>query len=83
MSAIETVSMMNDIGKNISQLCILLRILRHKIGAKVFEPQSKIIDLCDETTVPQFGEYKYIHEVGSKPELILYCIRDSTTTFKK
>ena len=30
---IETVSMMNDVGINISQLCILLRILRHTIGA--------------------------------------------------
>ena len=33
--------------------------------------------------VPQFGEYKYVHEVGSKPEFILYWIRDSTAMFKK
>ena len=34
-------------------------------------------------TVPQSGEYKYIHEVGSKPELTLYWIRESTAIFKK
>ena len=34
-------------------------------------------------TVPQSGEYKYIHEVGSKPELNLYWIRESTAIFKK
>ena len=83
MSAIETASMMNDVDINISQLCNLLRILRHKIGAKLFEPESKMIDLCGEMIVPQFGEYKYIHEVGSKPELIIYWIRDSTAMFKK
>ena len=74
---------MNDIGMNISQLSILLRILRYKIGAKLFEPESKMIHLCGEMIVPQFGIYKYIHEVGSKPELILYWIRDSTVIFKK
>ena len=83
MSAIETASMMNDIGINISQLSILLRILRYKIGAKLFESESKMIDLCGEMIVPRFGEYKYIHEVGSKAELILYWIRDSTVIFKK
>ena len=72
MSAIETASMMNDADINISQLRNLLRILRHKIDAKLFEPESKMIDLCGEMIVPQFGEYKYIHEVGSKPELIIY-----------
>ena len=72
MSAIETVSMMNDVGINISQLHILLRILRDKIVANLFEPESEMIDLCGEMIVPQFGEYKCIHEVRSKPELILY-----------
>ena len=33
--------------------------------------------------VPQLGEYNYIHEVGSKPQVILYWIRDSTAIFKK
>ena len=72
MSAIKTASMMNDIGINISQLRILLRMLRHKIGAKLFEDKSKMTDLCGEIVVPQFGEYKYIHKICSKPELILY-----------
>ena len=31
-----------------------------------------MIELCGDMIVPQFGEYKYIHEVGSKPEVILY-----------
>ena len=68
MSTIETTSVMNDVGINISQLRILLRILRHKIGAKLFEPESKMVDLRGEIIVPQFGEYKYINEIGSKPE---------------
>ena len=83
MSTIEIASMMNDVGINILQLHFLLRILRHKISAKLFAPESKIIDLCGEMIVPQFGEYKYIHVVGSKPELILYWIRDFTAIFKK
>ena len=41
-----------------------------------------MIDVCGEMIVPQFGKYKYIHEVGSKAELILYWIRDSTAIFK-
>ena len=40
MSTIESASMMNDFGINISQLRILLRILRHKIGAKLFNLNS-------------------------------------------
>ena len=40
MSAIVTASMMNDVGINISELHILLIILRHNIGAKSFEPES-------------------------------------------
>ena len=70
MSAIETTSMVNVVGINISQLRILHRILRHKFGVKLFEPKSKMVGLCGEMIVPQFGEYKYIHEIGSKPELI-------------
>ena len=31
------------------------------------EPESKMTDLCGEIIVPQFGEYKYIHEIGNKP----------------
>ena len=74
---------MNNVGINISQLRILLRILQHKIEAKLFEPESKMVDLRGEIIFPQFGEYKYIHETGSKPELILYWVRDYTAIFKK
>ena len=66
MSAVETASMMSDDGLNISQLCILLRILRNKLGAKMFEPENIIEDMI----VLKFGEYKYYHEKGSKPEHI-------------
>ena len=83
MSIIETTSMMNDVGINISQLHILLRIRRQKIGANFFKPESKIIDLCGEMIVSQFGECNYLHELDSKPELILHCVRDSTAIFKK
>ena len=71
MSAIETASMMNNVGINFSQLRILLRILQHKISAKFFEPESKMIELCGDMIVSQFGEHKYINEVGSKAEVIL------------
>ena len=40
MSAVETTSMISDVDLNISQLCILLRILRYKLGAKMFEPET-------------------------------------------
>ena len=83
MSAIETTSMINDVDNNISQLRILLRILRHESGAKFFNPESKMIDLWSEMIVPQSGEYKYIHEIGNKPELIWYWVRDFNTMFKK
>ena len=35
---IETVSVMSDIGLNISQLRFYLQILRYKLGTKLFEP---------------------------------------------
>ena len=40
MSAVETTSMISDVGLNISQLRILLRILRNKLGAKMFETET-------------------------------------------
>ena len=55
ISAIETTSMMNDVGINISPLCILLRILRHKIGDKLSEPESEMTDLYGEMIIPRFG----------------------------
>ena len=54
MFVIETESMTIDVGINILQLLILLGILGHKICAKLFESQSKMIDLCVEMISPQF-----------------------------
>ena len=42
-----------------------------------------MVDLRGEIISPQFGEYKYTHETGTKPESILYWVRDSTAIFKK
>ena len=64
-------------------MSILFRKLRHKIGAKLFEPETKMNDLCDEMITPQSGEYRYIHEFGSILELILYWVCDSVAIFKK
>ena len=74
---------MNDVAINISQLHTLLTILRYRIGAKFFEPKSKLTDLCGEINVPQFGEYKYSHEGVRNPELILNDVRDYVAIFKK
>ena len=40
-------------------------------------------ELRGETTFPEFGEYNYIHEDDSKPELFLCWMHDSVTIFKK
>ena len=32
---------------------------------------------------PKFGEYNYYHETGTKPELILFWVRDTVAVFKK
>ena len=52
MSAIETASMMSDIALNISQLRILLRILRLNIGAKLLEPDVRIKDVSGKMIEP-------------------------------
>ena len=52
MSAIETAGMMNYVGINISQLSILLRILQHEIGTKLFEAETKMTDLYGDMIVP-------------------------------
>ena len=62
---------------------ILLKILRHTVGAKLMEPETKMTDLFGEMITPQFGEYKYVHKIGNKPELILYWVCDSVVIFKK
>ena len=71
MSAVETASMMSDVSLNISQLRILFKILRNKLGAKMCEPESIMKSLSRDMILLKFGEYKYYHEVGSKPEYIL------------
>lgn len=38
MIFVETVSVMSDVGLNISQFRFYLQILRYKLGAKLFEP---------------------------------------------
>ena len=58
MTAVETTSMMSDVGLDISQLYILLRIFRHKLGAKMFEPEVKMKSLGSKMILPQFGKYK-------------------------
>ena len=42
----------------------------------MFEPDYNMKELCEETILPEFGEYSYIHEDCSKPELIVFRIRD-------
>ena len=39
--------------------------------------------LSGDMTLPKFGEYNYYHEAGSKPELILFWVRDIFTVYKK
>ena len=69
MSAIKIASMMNDIGINISQLYILLRKIRHKIGAKLFEPESKMTDLYGETIVPQLENINIFMKLVTNQDL--------------
>ena len=52
---------MSVIELNISQLRILLRNLRKKLVAKIFEPEHLIKDLSGEKILPKFGEDKYYH----------------------
>ena len=59
MSAVKTTSMMSDVGLNISQLRILFRILRSKLGAKMFEPENIMKSLSGDMILPKFCEYKY------------------------
>ena len=40
MSAVKTTSLMSDGGHNVSQLRILLKMLRNKLAAKIFEPET-------------------------------------------
>ena len=64
--------MIGDVGFNNSQLRILLRILRNKLGAKMFEPENIMKSISGDMILPKFGEYKYYYETGCKPEHILF-----------
>ena len=75
--------MVSDVGLNISRLRIFLRILRNKFGAKFFEPENIMKSLSGDMVLLKFGEYNYYHEIGSKPEHILFWIRDIVAIFKK
>ena len=33
--------------------------------------------------IPKFGEYNYYHETGTKPEPILFWVRDTVAVYKK
>ena len=83
MSAVETASMMSDVGLNISQLRILFKILRNKLGAKMCEPESIMKSLSGDMILPKFDEYKYYNEIGSEPEHILFWICDTVAASKK
>ena len=73
--------MMSDVGLDISQLRILLRILRNKLGAKMFESTKIVKSLSGDMILPKFGKYKYYQEIGSKPEYILFWVRDTVAVF--
>ena len=81
MSTVETASMMSDVGLNIHQLRIILRILRNKLGAQMFKPEHVMKNLSGDMIFPKFGEYKYCTETGSKPEHILFWVRDTVAVF--
>ena len=83
MLAVEISSMTSDIGLNISQLRILLRILHNELGTKIFEPKNIMKSLSGDMILPNFGEYKYYHETRSKHEHILFWICDTVAVFKK
>ena len=57
--------------------------LRNKLGAKTFEPEKIMKSLSGDMIIPKFGEYNYYHKAGTKPELILFWVRDPVSVFKK
>ena len=83
ISAVETASIMSDVGLNISQLRILLRILRDKLDTKMLEPEKMTKIPSGDIISPKFGEYNYYHETGTSPELILFWVRATVAVFKK
>ena len=49
----------------------------------MFEPENIMKNLSGDMILPKFGEYKYYTETESKPEHILFWIRDYVAVFKK
>ena len=83
MSAVETANLMSDVGLNISQLRILLRMLRNKLGTKMFEPENIMKSLSGVMILPKFGEYKYnTTEKGTKTEHILFWVCDTVAVLR-
>ena len=39
--------------------------------------------LGGDIIIPNFGEYNYYHETRTKPELIIFWVRDNVAVFKK
>ena len=39
--------------------------------------------LSGDMILPKFGEYKYYHKTGSKPEHIFFWVRGTVAVFKK
>ena len=74
---------MSDVGLNISQLRILLRILRNKLGANFFEPKKMMDSLSDDITLHKFWWYNYYYKPGSKPKLLLFWVCDIFAVYKK
>ena len=68
--------MMSNVGLNIYQLRILIRILRNNVGAIVFEDEKIMKSLSGDMLIPKFGEYNCYHKTGSKSELILLLVGD-------
>ena len=49
----------------------------------MFEPKYLMKALSDDMILSEFIEYNYYHEARSKPELILFWVRDSVAVYKK
>ena len=49
----------------------------------MFEPENIMNSFSGDIILPKFGEYKYYHETGSKPEHVLFWVRDTVAVDKK
>ena len=72
-----------DVGLNNSHLHILLTTLRKKLGAEIFEPEYLMKALSGNMILPKFKEHNYYHVAKSKPELLLFWVRDIVAVYKK